>query len=372
MKNGKIGAYTILASGGWWNQRLLKDCGIVPYLLHKNYDFHSVLVGYNANKPSLPYLETYLKGVEVDFLSDDTLNTRIKYINDHAKDIDLFILYGAYDIYVPMVDFYKKKRPDGKVYLATDANVNWMDLITHDNPLYKKFLNQCDVVGASCRKTQRYLSMKWPTAVDLIRNGWYNFSNVDFNNLFNNKENIILTVGRLGTKQKRTELLLEAFAACSDKIPDWRLRLVGKIEPKFKEYVDKFFNRYPNLKERIEFVGLIEDKLQLAEEYKKAKIFVLTSTVEGGTPNVIAEALYAGCYIITSNIDGASDATDEGKCGVVFSLINKSELVDILKRVCNDSNLIIEGGTWAFNYARESFDSEKIVAHLHYLLYEIK
>ena len=370
MKDDRIGAYTILASGGWWNQRLLKDCGIVPYLLHKNYGFHSVLVGYNANNPTLPYLETYLKGVEINFLSDDTLQTRIQYIDDHSKDMDLLILYGAYEKYVPIVDCYLKKRPDGKIYLVTDANTNWMDSIEHDNPHYKRLLDQCDVVGASCRKTQRYLNMKWSTVVDLIRNGWYNFSNVDFNNLFDHKENIILTVGRLGTKQKCTELLLEAFADCSDKIPDWRLRLVGKVEPKFNEYLDKFFAKYPNLKDRIEFAGLIEDKLKLAEEYKKAKIFILTSIIEGGTPNVIAEALYAGCYIITSDIDGASDATDEGRCGAVFSLDNKLELVDVLKRVCNNSNLITEGGTWAFNYAREYFDSEKIVAHLHYLLYD--
>ena len=94
MKNGIRGAYTILSSGGWWNQRLLKDCGIIPYLLHKNYGFNSVLVGYNEKIPAFPYLDTYLKGVKMDFLPDNKIETRIKYIDSHAEDIDLLILYG--------------------------------------------------------------------------------------------------------------------------------------------------------------------------------------------------------------------------------------------------------------------------------------
>ena len=168
MKNGQHGAYTIISSGGWWNQRLMKDCGVIPYLLHKKYNFHSVLVGYNEKKPELPYLETYLKGVEIDFLPDDTLKTRLKYVEDHYKDIDLLILYGTYYLYMHIVNCYKKLRPDGKVYFATDANTYWMDHILHDIKEWRHFLDQCDVVAASCRKTQRYLSMKWSAPIDLI------------------------------------------------------------------------------------------------------------------------------------------------------------------------------------------------------------
>ncbi len=351
---------------------MLKDCGIIPYLFHKNYDFHSVLVGYNAKPPYLPYLDTYLKGVEIEFLKDDKLETRIKYIEDNNQKIDLLILYGAYYQYVSMVDCYRKYRPDGKIYFATDLNSYGMDHILHDTYEWKNLLSQCDVVAASCRKMQRNLSMKWSAVIDLIRNGWYNFTNVKFDNLLEKKENIILTVGRIGSPQKRNEILLEAFAACSDEITNWRLRLVGNIDPNFKKYIDKFFKIYPHLKDRIDFVGLVEDKLKLAEEYKKAKIFAITSIYEGGTPNVIAEALFAGCYIVTSDIDGALDATDEGRCGQVVPLDDVVALSDSFRHICNDSSLLAGGEVRAFHYARESFDAEKIVDRLYYLLYGVK
>jgi hypothetical protein len=47
--------------------------------------------------------------------------------------------------------------------------------------------------------------------------------------------------------------------------------------------------------ERVAFTGAITDKAELYSEYAKAKIFALTSTLEGVTPNVYAEALFHGC-----------------------------------------------------------------------------
>ena len=345
LKDGRRGAYVISYTNGWSNQTLLKDCGIIPYLLYKNHGFHSVMVGYNEKIPDFPYLEKYVRGLEMDFLEDNSIETRLKYIYDHAEDIDLFICYGIYGQYIPIVDFYRKVRPDGKVYMATDINMAWADGISHmyDIPEWRRFLGQCDVIAASCRKNQCYLNMQWAVPVECIRNGWYNAANISFDDVFDKKENIILTVGRIGTEQKNNEMLLEAFASCSSDISDWRLRLVGSIDSAFNEYIDDFFNQYPNLKERVEFVGLIEDKTLLAEEFKRAKIFALTSTFEGA-PNVFAEALYAGCYVITTNIDAASDGTDEGRCGQVVPLGVVVALSESFRRICNNSSLLIGGG----------------------------
>lgn len=336
MRNGKRGAYVMNPSGGWVNQTLLKDCGIIPYLLYKNHGFHSVMVGSEVEGETYPYLEKYVRGLEMDFLPDKTLQTKIAYMNAHAADIDLLILYGAYPVYIPIVDFYRQVRPDGKIYLATDMNIGWGSRITHNHPDYKRFIKSCDVVAASCRSVQKYLSAKWRVPIELIRNGWYNFPQVSFDNLFKQKENIILTVGRIGTDQKRNEDTLAAFAKVADDLPDWKLRLVGTIEENFKPYMENFFAEYPNLRERVIFTGLIEDKTALMEEYKRAKIFCLTSTFEG-FPNVVAEALFAGDFIIFSNFDAALEATDDGKHAV--------------------------------EYARRNFDAEHIVAKLYYLLY---
>ena len=72
---------------------------------------------------------------------------------------------------------------------------------------------------------------------------------------------------------KRTDILMDAFAKVADKLPDWKLRIVGSIYDSFKPYIEKYFNEHPDLKERVTFTGLIEDKTELANEYKRAKIF---------------------------------------------------------------------------------------------------
>ena len=370
MINGKRGAYVLVDRGGWNNQQLLKDCGIIPYLLYKNHGFRAVMVGSGTFEPEkFPYLEKYVRGLEMDFLPEDTLQARLNYIANHAAEMDLLILYGAFPSYIPIVEFYKRVRPDGKIYLAADMNIGWANRLPHTNPAYKNFLQACDVVATSCRTAQKHISVKWSVPVNLIRNGWYNFANVSFENLFGLKENIILTVGRIGTAQKQNNVMLEAFAKLANDLPDWKLRLVGTIEKDFEPYIENFFARNPNLKERVIFTGLVEDKIELANEYKRAKIFCLTSTFEGGTPNVTAEALFAGDFIIFSAVDSAYEATDNNKCGRVFPIGNVDALANTFLEVCRDENLILEGGRHAVNYAKRNFDAEHIVAKLHYLLY---
>ena len=379
MHNSRQGAFLIRRSGGWWNQALLKDVGIVPYILHKNYGFRAVLVGSGSrsvlvgggklSRDRFPYLDKYVRGLEMDFIPENTLQARLEYINAHADEMDLMIVHGAHSEYIPIVEHYRRVRPDGKIYLATDMNIGWASKLPHMNPDYEKFIKSCDVIAASCRETQKYISVRWRVPVDLIRNGWYNFPQVSFDNLFEQKENIILTVGRISNLLKRNQDLLEAFAKVSSKLPDWSVRFVGKISDEFKPYIENFFAIYPNLRERVIFTGLIEDKAALMNEYKRAKIFCLTSTREGGTPNVVAEALFAGDFMVCSSFDAAYEATDYDKCGRVFPIGNVSALANIFLEICHDTNLLLKGGQHSVEYARMNFDSEHIVAKLHYLLY---
>ena len=123
------------------------------------------------------------------------------------------------------------------------------------------------------------------------------------------------------------------------------------------------------MRERVIFTGYVDDKTALADEYKRAKIFCLTSPSEGGTPNVTAEALFAGDFMIFSSIDAAYEATDDKKCGRVFPIGNVDALANIFREVCADSELLLAGGKHAVEYARRNFDAEHIVARLHYLLY---
>jgi glycosyltransferase involved in cell wall biosynthesis len=133
------------------------------------------------------------------------------------------------------------------------------------------------------------------------------------------KKNVILTVGRLGTEQKNTAELLTGFAAAAEIFPEWSLRLVGSTQPDFMPFINQFYENYPALRERVIFTGPITDKTELAAEYSSAKIFALTSIFEGGNPNVYAEALVGGCFMLMrDSIDAAPEMVGNGKIGLKY------------------------------------------------------
>ena len=375
LKDGKRGVFLMkqLGAAGWLKQSITKSCGLLLYMFHKNHNFNAFMVGYNSpetHQELIDYAHEWIPGVQMDFLEKDDMPSRINWMQQHAEDIDVMYVYGAWNTYIPIVAAYKKIRPDGKIFSDTDMNIAWADRINFFDDLdYRWFLNEIDVIGAGCRATQKYLSTKWHVPVNLIRNPFYNFANVTFENLFERKENIILTVGRLGTDQKQNHIMMEGFAKVADKLPDWKMRLVGSIQESFKPYMKNYFERFPQLTDRVIFVGEIYDRAKLMEEYKRAKIFILTSNMEGGTPNVTGEALWCGDFIITSNFDSKDDMTDYGKCGKDFPIGDIDALSKLFLEVCNDENLLLQGGRHAYEYAREQFDANHVVARLNYLLY---
>ncbi len=367
MREKRRGVYSLPAYAGWSNQQLTKNCGIVPFLFYKKFGFHAVMAGAKTEE-SYPYCK-YVKGMDVEFLPDGKMSTKLDYIRSHAEEMDLFILHGFYPDYVEVVECYRKFRPDGKIYMELDLNLQAADRMNWRSPKVEALFGACDVIGASCRSMQRYMSRRCSHRIEYIPNGFYNFEGTDFAPDFSKKEKIILTVGRIGTYQKNNELLLEAFAEAAEDMRGWSVRVVGRHEDGFQDYIDRYFERFPHLRERVVFTGAITEREKLTEEYKRAKIFALTSRMEGGTPNVIAEALSAGDYIVSSDIDAAEEAVDSGHCGEVFPVTEKEKLVDILRKLSKDEKRIEQGGRRAVEYARTAFDFGRIVDRLYYLLY---
>jgi len=185
--------------------------------------------------------------------------------------------------------------------------------------------------------------------------------------LCNLNKNILICFLR-NSFQKATNILLEAFALIADQLPDWKLKLVGSIEESFHAYIHDFLTKYPHLKERIIFTGSISDKDLLFEEYYKAKVFTLTSVFEGGTPNVVSEALFAGCAIATTKFDAWEDAIDNGNCGMAAEINNVPEIANMLLTLCTNDSLsgLSEN---AYHYALRNYDMEAIVSKLYEMLF---
>lgn len=346
---------------GWSNSQLLKDCGVIPYLLHKNHGCDAVMAG--AKMGEYSNLQ-YVPGMRLEFLPD---GDKVAWLENEASSIDCLLLYGPYGSYFSLVSLYKRLNPYGKVCLALDANSHWMDRIQWAEPAFRRFMDQCDVITCSGRAMQRHLNEKWPWPIEFIPNGFYNFSSKPWSVDFSRKENVILTVGRLGTPQKATDVLLEAFAKIAPQVPDWELHLAGGVEDAFTGWLDEFWERHPELKERVRFLGSISDRDVLYETYQRAKIFALTSTFEGFL-NVIPEALFSGDAIAISRIDEYQDATDHGRCGLAADVRDVDGFADILLRLCRSKELEAMCRN-AYDYARKIYGMERIVARLHTLIF---
>ena len=146
-------------------------------------------------------------------------------------------------------------------------------------------------------------------------------------NIYQKKENAILTVGRLGTYVKNTEMLLRALKQIDLK--DWKFYFVGPIETDFKPCISDFFNRYPEKRSSVIFVGAIYDKRELWEYYNRAKVFVLPSRSECYAL-VLNEALRFRNYLILTDVGAASDVIQEGKYG---SLIEQDDDKMLAQRI---------------------------------------
>lgn len=352
---------------GWKNVDLLKETGLIPYLLYKKYGYEAVLVG-AYNQEECPALDQYINGVKLEYLPDGSIQSRMRYIRNYATEIDCLLLMGAYPINYQIAPLYKQLNPNGKICIELDANIGWMDRTIWDNDDFRAFMDACDVIMTAGYSIQKYLNKKWPWKVENILNGFYNVTGQNIEYKFEEKENIILTVSRLGTEQKAVHILLEAFAQISNQIPQWKLHLVGSMEVEFHEYIQKFYQRFPQLKERVIFIGEFHNKEELYEEYKKAKIFALSSVHEG-FPNVIAEALNFGCVIATTKFDVYEECIQVRQCGMAADINDIQGFSEILLQLCQDSRLE-EKSKNAYHYGRTHYNMEYIVEKLHYLIFE--
>jgi glycosyltransferase involved in cell wall biosynthesis len=355
------------------NVELLKDKCLTGYMLANEIDAHPVMMF--GTKPGDYSYTKVLPGLE--FLYSDTQqgipNIYFEHLSQEYAKMDALILHGMYEETKGYLDAYRRLRPDGKVYCGLDMNSYWMGNINWDSATAKTFAEQCDIVATSCRSLRDALNgdPKVHFPCHWIPNGFFDPANTGIAADADNRKNIILTVGRIGTAQKNNAELLMAFAKAAKHLKGWTLRLVGAVEPDFKATIDQYFKVFPHLKNRVIFTGPITDKAELYREYAQAKLFALTSQLEGGTPNVYAEALFHGCMFVTSDIDAADDITNFGELGQKYKRGDVGGLAKAIIALANnaDKHKFRKHIPKALNYANKYYDWRRNAKKLAYMLY---
>lgn len=307
------------------NYGLVKDVGQIPYRMSLIGGVEAYLVSAQIDADGEHVDETKgLNIVKIDpVFGNDTLAGFI-YLLKNSRQIDVLNLYHCRWRTYLYAKLYKLLNRKGKVYLKLDAGLTTINKLNSDR-MYRNLLNKSvqliDFTSAESKVIVDELQEITGKKIYNIPNGT-DLEGIDNSKL---KENIFLTVARIGAPEKNNDILLEAFSRISDKC-DWDLELVGSIDEGFGQFISDFFTRHPNLKDRVKFCGEIIDRNELTNYYDKAKIFVLPSKYEG-FPLACTEALSRGCFLVLSDqVTPIKEFTYEGEYGVVATVDDVDDL----------------------------------------------
>lgn len=317
------------------NFHLVKDVGQLPYFMYKTEGYDATLISYQ-NNVEYPFIDQEVNGLKLTFIPNKGRFLYFElgvlyYLFNHSKSIAVLNLFHFKKDHILYLLIYKLVNPKGKAYIKLDMDILFFknyNAFLFSNYRIKNLILKAltswifkltDLFSVETDQAKDYLLNVYPelhNKLICIPNGVDNLyldKEIPIK-AFQEKENIILTVGRIGTEQKNTELLLDALKITDLK--DWKVYILGPIEESFKKYIADFYKEYPQLENKVIFTGNITDRKELFDWYNRSKIFCLSSRYEG-FPIAFPEALYFGNYLISSPVSSAEHITSKGKYGTV-------------------------------------------------------
>lgn len=330
---------------GLYNYILTKDVGMIPYTLSKSYQ--TKITTYPNEE--FEYMDELLccENFTIDYLEDsgDEKRDVKRYLKKHAKDIDVLQLYHLrYNLLPHYILKYRLNNRKGKIFLKIDANNEFIDFLLERKGLLPalrrlyvkvlfKFINLVSI------ETKRNYSKLLKSNIIPDKKLLYLPNGVQQSNAsLNDKQHHILYVGYIERKNKSIDMLLEAVSHIDLK--DWKVVLAGNVEDDMKEFLDEFFKKNENLKNKVIFKGYVSDKEKLNREYANSSIYCCCSKKESFGISTL-EAAYHGNYIISTDVGGSPDIIEKTGYG---KLINHDidELENSLKYTINNWEKIEE------------------------------
>ena len=318
-----------------------KDVFLTPYYLGKElgYDVSIVYPQTETNKD----LPEYYRGVRFKPLITyeeggknivEKIKQRLRYIKlwlGYLRRQDVLMLFHYYyrrNVYQGIL--YKLLNPFGRLYVKLDADVSALKREDNYKNIFQKYY--WNLMHALFAKLVDCVTCETTLAYDFIMNTkatCYKFRDQMFImpnafdeeylyehplriKSFNEKQNLFITCGRIGTEQKNTEMLLKALNIVNLK--DWKFKIIGPYPEEFQSQIDFFFQENPDKKGKVEFVGNISDKMKIYAYFNDCKVLTMTSRFEG-SPLVFIEANYFRDFILSTNVGSFYDVTEGCKYG---------------------------------------------------------
>lgn len=192
--------------------------------------------------------------------------------------------------------------------------------------LLKPFFALADGAVFQLKDVVRYYNnIKKPTAV--IPNPVKEIPDVTLKPI-EERDNIIVSIGRLDIFQKRQDVLIKAFHMFHQKYPNYKLLIFGDGTDKDISQIESLISLY-NLDDCVLLKGVTNEPIK---ELSRSKIFVFTSDFEG-IPNSLVEAMSLGlpCVATDCRPGGAKLLINDGDNGF---LVPKGDYMAIADKMC--------------------------------------
>jgi len=158
---------------------------------------------------------------------------------------------------------------------------------------------------------------EWEGKIDYLPNGCNDTYLNSIAGEMPKKEQVVLSVGRLGSPDKNYGLFLESLKYMD--LPEWKFKIVGPISEEFSARIENEMLENPDVFKNIEFTGPMTDRVKLYQEYSKASVFFLPSRFES-FGIAFVEALFFGNVLVGhSRMAAFNDLTDNGKLGEYYN-----------------------------------------------------
>lgn len=169
---------------------------------------------------------------------------------------------------------------------------------------------------------------------------------------------VILYAGAIGF-QKGIPYLLEAARILRERGRQFRLRLVGRMEPDFEAWLST-----SPLRSQITDHRSAVSQVELASEFSAADVFCQPS-IQEGLALVVAEAMATGLPVVATENTGARELITSEEAGFVVQPGSAEALVEPLDKLLSDHDLRIRIGEQAAKViAEHSWDryGESVIA----------
>lgn len=375
-----------------------KDVGAIPLFLVKTGDWQAAIAYFGGESiqaalqaddrcrgitfiplgPSGSRLANFLRIFVLLLRRGRTVDV-LNYYHDSVKNL----VYAA---------LYKLVNPRGRVYCKLDMSYLELERLTAQRQRLLPSLGRRVKFMLSKLVVDWYSAETVTTCETLagdyyfrgrlhhIPNGIICPDGVEIEQVLAEKSNIILTVGNLGARAKYNELLIDAVAQLPPElIAGWQVYLVGPVvNPDFYEagyrpcddfrrYVDRTVALHPHLAATFVLTGAIDDRSELNDLYRRARIFCLTSRYES-FGFVVPEAMFFGAYLLASDIPPMRDLTDTGRVGSLFPVGSGEALAGLLSGALQGKVDFLVQGRAAHQRIKEGYDWQTIVSGLARLL----